>query len=227
MLPDSCRVPAPAFVNLPVPLMACCQSVAPPSAIVRTLLLAIVEVPELLLTVMLPVEAGSVEPRVTFPSSTTPVWMNRPEVPVERRVPLRIVSGPIPNGVLTPAVPLLAHCTTPPSRTNPPEYVLRLDWFPVPAKDKTPSPIFVIDREVPSWRIIVDSESCVFAATLIAPEVFSSNSWPWFVWVKATSVRDELLSRMILLGCPPMVVSTPKNLSVPFAPTEMPLFWIA
>ena len=87
--------------------------------------------------------------------------------------------------------------------------MLRLDWFPVPLNDRTPSPIFVIDRAVPSWRIMVDSESCVLAATLIAPEVLSSKSCPWLVCVKATSVSVVLLSMMSLRGCPPIVVSTP------------------
>jgi hypothetical protein len=54
--------------------MACCQSTAPPSAIVRTLLPAIVVPAELLLlTVTLPVKPDAVEPIVTEPSSTTPL----------------------------------------------------------------------------------------------------------------------------------------------------------
>jgi hypothetical protein len=60
----------------------------------------------------------------------------------------------------------------------------------------------------------------------MAPDVFSSNSCPWFVCVKATSASVVLLSMISLRGCPPTLVSTPKNLSVPFVPAEVPLFWI-
>ena len=71
VLPDRFRMPEPALVSPPVPLMACCQSVVTPSAVVITLLLAIVVLPEVLFTVMFPVKPDTVEPSVTEPSSIT------------------------------------------------------------------------------------------------------------------------------------------------------------
>ena len=71
VLPDSSRMPEPALVSPPVPLMACCHSVVTPSAVVITLVLAIVVLPEVLFTVIFPVKPDAVEPSVTEPSSTT------------------------------------------------------------------------------------------------------------------------------------------------------------